>query len=54
MLLLLFIVYHYYIRFDRGMVHAVIGYIVYHYCLKFDRGEVHVLLVILSTITVYD
>ena len=28
-------------------------YIVYHYCLRFDRREVHVVVVILSTITVY-
>jgi hypothetical protein len=26
---------------------------VYHYCLWFDRGVVHVVVVILSTITVY-
>jgi hypothetical protein len=28
-------------------------YVVYHYCLKFDRGVVNVVVVILSTITVY-
>jgi hypothetical protein len=28
-------------------------YIVYHYCLRFDRGVVRVVVVILSTITVY-
>jgi sugar phosphate permease len=28
-------------------------YIVYHYCSRFDRGVVHVVVVILSTITVY-
>jgi hypothetical protein len=28
-------------------------YIVYHYCSRFDRGIVHVVVVILSTITVY-
>jgi hypothetical protein len=28
-------------------------YIVYHYCLWFDRGVVHVVVVILSTFTVY-
>ena len=28
-------------------------FIVYHYCLRFDRGVVHVIVVILSTITVY-
>jgi hypothetical protein len=47
-------VYHYYLRFDRGVVHVVVvGYIVYHYCLRFYRGVVHVVVVILSTITVY-
>jgi len=39
-------------KFDRGVVHVVVGYIVYHYCLRFDRGVVHVVVVILSTITV--
>jgi hypothetical protein len=28
-------------------------YIVYHYCLRFDRRVVHVVVVILSTITIY-
>ena len=28
-------------------------YIVYHYCLWFDRGVVHVVVIILSTFTVY-
>ena len=28
-------------------------YIVYHYCSRFDRGVVHVVVVILSTITLY-
>jgi hypothetical protein len=28
-------------------------YIFYHYCLRFDKGVVHVVVVILSTITVY-
>ena len=46
-----YIVYHYCLRFDRGVVHVVGCYIVYHYCLRFDRGVVHVV-VILSTITV--
>jgi hypothetical protein len=48
-----YIVFHYSLRFDRGMVNvAVVGYIGYHYCLKFDRGVVYVVVVILSTITV--
>jgi len=46
-----YIVYHYCLRFYRGVVH-VVGYIVYHYCFRFDRGMVHVVVVILSTITV--
>ena len=46
-------IYHYCLRFDRGVVHVVlVGYIVYHYSLRFDRGEVHVVVVILSIITV--
>jgi len=51
-MLLLFIVYHYCLSFDRGVVRVVVVYIVYHYCLRFDRGVVHVVVVILSTITV--
>jgi hypothetical protein len=52
-MLLLFIVYHYCLWFDRGVVHVVVvGYIVDHYCLRFDRGVVHVVVVLLSTITV--
>jgi len=47
-----YIVYHYSLRFDRVVVHVLVGYIVYHYCLMFDRGEVHVVVVILYTITV--
>ena len=48
-----YIVYHYYLSFDRGVVHVVlVGYIVYHYYLKFDRGMVHVVVVIFSTNTV--
>jgi ABC-type polysaccharide/polyol phosphate export permease len=47
-----YFIYHYSLRFDRGMVHVVVvGYIIYHYFLRFDRGVVHVV-VILSTITV--
>jgi hypothetical protein len=30
-----------------------VWYIVYHHCLRFDRGVVHIVVVILSTITVY-
>ena len=33
-----YIVYHYCLRFDRGVCIVVVGYIVYHYCLRFDRG----------------
>jgi hypothetical protein len=40
-----YFVYHYCLRFDRGVVHVLVGYIVYHYCLRFDRGVVHVVLV---------
>ena len=47
-----YIVYHYCLSFDRGVVHFLVGYIVYHCCLRFDRGMVHVIVVILSTITV--
>jgi uncharacterized protein (UPF0179 family) len=47
-----YIVYHYCLRFNRGVVHVVVvGFIVYHYCLMFDRGMVHFVVVILSTIT---
>jgi hypothetical protein len=47
-----YFIYHYSLRFDRGVVHVVVvGYIIYHYFLRFDRGVVHVV-VILSTITV--
>ena len=38
-----YIVDHYFLMFDRGMVHIVVaGYIVDHYCLRFDRGVVHI------------
>ena len=48
-----YIVYHYCLRFDRGVVHVLVGSIVYHYCLRFDREVVHVVVVvILYTITV--
>ena len=47
-----YIVYHYCLRFDRGVVHVIlVGYIVYHYCLEFVRGVVHVVVAILCTIT---
>jgi hypothetical protein len=49
-----YIVDHYCLMFDRGVVHIVVaGYIVDHYCLIFDRGVVHIVLaVILLTITI--
>jgi len=47
-----YIVYYYCLRFDRGVVHVLVGYIVYYYYLRFDRGVVHVVVVILSSITV--
>ena len=45
---------HYCLRFDRGVVHIVVaGYNVDHYCLRFERGVVHIVVaVILLTITV--
>ena len=46
-----YIVYHYCLRFDRGVVHVVVFYIVYHWCLRFHRGVVHVVFAIFSTIT---
>jgi hypothetical protein len=46
-----YIVYLFCLWFERGMVHAFVGFIVYHYCLRFDRRVVHVV-VIFSTITV--
>ena len=45
-------VYHCCLKFDRGMVHVLVGYIVYHCCLMFDSGVVHVVVVIWSTIAV--
>jgi len=51
--LVCYIVYHYCLRFDRGVVRVVlVGYSFYHYCLMFDRGVVQVVVVILFTITV--
>ena len=47
-----YIVYHFCVRFDRGVVHVIlVGYNVYHYCFRLDTLVVHVVLVILSTIT---
>jgi hypothetical protein len=38
-----YIVDHYWLRFDRGVVHVVVaGDIVDHYCLRFVRGVVHI------------
>ena len=38
-----YIVDHYCLMFDRGVVHVVVAsYIVDHYCLMFDRGVVHI------------
>ena len=36
---------HYCFRFDREVIHVVVGYIVYQYSLRFDRGVVHVVVV---------
>ena len=49
-----YIVEHYCLMFDRGVVHTVVvGYIVDHYCFMFDRGVVHIVVaVILLSITV--
>ena len=47
-----YIVYHYFLRFDRGVVYVVGGYNVYHYCLTIDRRVVHDVVVIFSTVTV--
>ena len=46
-----YIVYHYCLKFYRGVLHVVVGYIVYHYCLRFYRRMVQVVVVILSIIT---
>ena len=37
-----YIVYHYCLQFDRGVVHLLVGYTVHHYCLRFGREMVHV------------
>ena len=43
-----YIVDHYYLMLDRGVVRIVV-----HYCLRFNRGVVHIVVaVILLTITV--
>ena len=49
-----YIVDHYCLMFDRGVVHTVVvGYIVDHYCFMFDRGLGHIVVaVILLTISV--
>ena len=49
-----YIVDHYCLMFDRGVVHTVVvGYIVNHYYAMFNRGVVHIVVaVILLTITV--
>ena len=49
-----YIVDHYCLMLDRGVVHTVVvGYIVDHCCFMFDRLVVHVVLaVILLSITV--
>ena len=49
-----YIVYHYSLMFDRGVVHTVVvGYIFNNYCFILDRGVVHIVVaVILLSITV--
>jgi hypothetical protein len=49
-----YIVDHYCLMFDRGVVHIVVAdNNVDHYCLRFERGVVHIVMaVILLTITV--
>ena len=38
-----YIIDHYCLMFDRGVVHIVVsGYIVDHYYFRFDRGVVHI------------
>jgi hypothetical protein len=38
-----YIVDHYCLMFNRGVVHIVVAvYIVSHYCLMFNRGVVHI------------
>ena len=45
-----YIIYHYFLRFDRGVVHVVVILSTIT-VLKFERRVVHVVVVILSTIT---
>jgi hypothetical protein len=49
------IVDHYSLRFDRGVVHIIVAVdIVNYYCFMFDRGVVHIVVaVILFPITVW-
>ena len=49
-----YIVDHYCLMFDRGLVYTVVvGYIMDHYCFMFDRRVVHIVVaVILLFITV--
>ena len=49
-----YIVDHYCLRFDRGVIHIVVtSYIVDHYYIRFDRGVVHIVAaVLLFSITV--
>jgi hypothetical protein len=37
-----YIVYHYCLRFDRGVIHVVVGYNVYHFCVMHVRGVIDV------------
>jgi hypothetical protein len=49
----MYIVYHYCLMFDRGVVFIVVaGDIVSNYCLMFDRGVVNVVAVILLPVTI--
>ena len=49
-----YIVDHYCLMLDRGVVHIVVaGFIVEHYCVMFNRGVIHIVVaVILFSITV--
>ena len=43
-----YIVDHYCLMFDRGVVHiVVVGIIVDHYCLMFDRGVAHIVVAVM-------
>ena len=48
------IVYHYYFRLDRGVVHVVLVILSTINCLMFDRGVVHFVLDILSTTLLFN